>query len=104
MIFIHTNIFGASLTFVIGLVIAFLSFLFSKYMLKKHASKYAISQALKQMVQVLYLVAIYFLYSYTPWSLMWLLAGGALGITVPMFYFTYKLVKLNDLVDEKEDE
>lgn len=63
---------------------------------------YAMGQIFRQIIQIGYLVLIFMLGGYTPWDPLWLLTGGVLGITVPMFYFTFKLVKLND--KKKEDD
>ncbi|MBQ8400609.1 MAG: hypothetical protein IJX14_01640, partial [Clostridia bacterium] len=40
-----------------------------------------------------YLAALYFAAPYTPWDGIWLLAGGAIGLTLPMFPFTFLLLR-----------
>ncbi len=100
---IESNMFGAALAFCIGAAVAAVNYGVSRYVLKKHASKYAAAQMLRQMVQILFLLGLYVLGGYTPWDRIWLLAGGCLGITLPMFWFTYRLVRLNDSLHRKED-
>lgn len=40
-----------------------------------------------------YLAVLYFAAPYTPWDMLWLLAGGALGLTLPLFLFTFLLLR-----------
>lgn len=102
MIAIDNNIFGAALSFAGGVGIAAICYAISKYMLKKQSGLYSSMQIVRQLIQIAYLVVIYFAAPRTPWDLVWLLVGGCLGITLPMFFFTYRLVKLNDKM--KEDD
>ena len=47
----------------------------------------------RQIMNVAFLAAVYFITPYTPWGLIPLLVGAALGSTLTMFFFTYLLVK-----------
>lgn len=98
-----SNIFGAILAFLIGVLIASGSYVLLRYVLQKKPDKYAMAQMGKQVIQILYLVALYAFGRYTPWDELWLLVGGCLGITLPMPWFTYRLVKLNESLHRKED-
>ena len=80
MVKISSNFFGAALAFCIGAAIAAANYAFSRYILKKDASKYFMAQLISQPVQIAYLVALFFLGPYTPWDRIWLLAGGCSGI------------------------
>lgn len=100
---IGSNIFGAILAFCIGVMIAALNYAVSRRVLQRNASRYVMLQMVKQLIQVAFLVFIFILGDYTPWDKVWLLVGGALGVTLPMFYFTYRLVKFNDSLHRKED-
>lgn len=107
MIVIDNNFAGAILAFVGGAAIAWLCYMLSKYMLKKKPSHFSSMQIVRQLLQIAYLVILFTLGGYTPWEPIWLLVGGCVGITVPMFYFTFRLVKINDSMkrsDEKEDK
>ncbi len=101
---IEHSIFGALATFVGGVLLATAGYAFSRYLLQRHANYYAVGQVVKQLVQIGYVLAVYALAGYTPWDGMWMLLGGCLGITLPMLWFTYRLVKLNDSSQGKEDE
>lgn len=92
---------GAVLAFAIGVAIATVGYRLSRYVLKTKAERYTVLQMGKQAVQVLYLVLIFCAGQYTPWSVTWLLVGGCLGITLPMLYFTYRLVAWNDAQHKK---
>ena len=103
MISLGTNLFGAALSFVLGAAIAWLNYCLSCRVLKKDPAKYASAAPVRQLIQVAYLVALFLLGVYTPWDRIWLLVGGCLGVTLPMIYFTYKLVKLSDSLRRKEE-
>ena len=100
----NSDFFGAGVAFAIGVAIAFANYFFSKFMIKKHSNMYASTHILRQFLQVGYLVIILCFGDMTPWNKIWLLVGGCLGITLPMFWFTYRLVKINDSSDKKEDK
>lgn len=99
----QSDLFGAALAFLAGAALAAAGYLFSRRMLKTKPERYALSQAVKQIFQILFLAALFAVGGYTPWDRLWLLAGGALGLTLPMIWFTYKLVRLNDSLRGKED-
>lgn len=99
----YANIFGAILAFGIGVLIAAINYAFSRHILMKHLAQYAIMQIVRQWIQIAYLIVLYVAGKYTPWDRTWLLAGGCLGVTLPMFWFTYRLVKLNDSLSGKEE-
>lgn len=97
------DILGAALAFLAGAALAAAGYGLSRRTLKKAPSRYAAVQAAKQLLQIAFLVLVYVLGGYTPWDRIWLLAGGCLGLTLPMIWFTYKLVRLNDSLRDKED-
>lgn len=101
MITIDNNIIGAALAFVVGVGIASANYALSRHILKKAPKQYLSTQIIKQLIQIAYIVLIYFFSDKTPWSPLWVLVGGCLGITVPMLWFTVKLVKLNDSLGGK---
>lgn len=100
----RSDIFGAALAFAAGFALAGASYLFSRRVLRTKPDRYALSHTLKQIVQVLFLVALFVLGDRTPWDRLWLLVGGALGITLPMIWFTYRLVKFNDSLHTEESK
>ena len=95
---------GALLSFLVGVGIGAICYAISRYMLLHHPRHYAVSDVARRIIQVGFLVAVFFLGDYTPWDKLWLLVGGGLGITLPMIWFTYRLVKLNDSLSKKGDE
>ena len=103
MVIIDNNIIGALLAFLIGVGIASLNYALSRYILKKAPKQYASTQIVKQLIQIGYIVLLYFFADKTPWNPLWMLVGGCLGITLPMVWFTLKLVKLNDSLKGKEE-
>ena len=99
------NIIGAVIAAAVGLLIAFANYVFSKKVLLKAPEKYSGSFVIRQILQVTYLVLVYFIGSKTQIAdPMYLLAGAAAGMTVPMFFFTKKLLLLNDTIKTKKTE
>ena len=54
----------------------------------------------RQIINIGYLVGVYFVSSIVSVDLKYLLIGAALGITIPMFYFTNKLLKITNKTEE----
>ena len=100
----NANWVGALLAFAAGAGIATLNYLLSKYMLKKYPAQYAWTSIIRQILQVLYLVLLFAFGNRTPWDRIWLLLGGALGITGPMFCFTARLLRLADQNRKEESK
>ena len=95
------DILGAVIAFLIGIGIATLNYYISKYFLEKNPDKIAMTTVIRQLFNVAYLVAIYMLSDYLPCKTMFLLVGAVLGITLPMVFYTRKLLKLNETKREK---
>lgn len=89
----ENGIFGATLTFAAGVFVAFLNYLLSRAVMQKKPDAYPMVSVLRQLVNVAYLVAVYFAAPYTPWERIPLLVGAAFGSTLSLFLFTYLLVK-----------
>ena len=101
------NLFGAAISFILGIGISFANYRLTDMFLKKVPDKFSVVFVLRQALGVLYIVALYFLAPYTPWDRLYLLVGAALGITIPMFIFTAKLLSGTDNtknMKEKEED
>ncbi len=92
-----TDILGAVITFALGVGIATLNYCISKYFLVKNPDKFAMTTVVKQIFNVGYLVVVYMLGDFLPFKLSYLLIGAVLGITLPMFIYTRKLLQLNEV-------
>ena len=97
-----TDLIYAAVTFSLGTLIAFSGYLIASHTLRKKPELYASSTIIRQIVQVLYFVAVYFIGKKTDANIIYLLVGAASGITLPMFYFTKKLVKQNDATEKNQ--
>lgn len=95
MVHTDSNLTGAAAAFLLGVLICFGNYIISGYFLKKHKEKYHFVSFIRQPIQILYIVAAFFLAPYTPWDRTYLLIGASLGVTLPMFIFTYRLLKAN---------
>ncbi len=100
----NENIVGAIITFALGIVVAFLNFLLSKAILTKQPEKYAFSTIIRQATQILYIVAVYFVSTVVPWDTWYMLIGAVLGVSVPMIYFTHKLLQINQSNNTKTEK
>ena len=86
-------------------MIAIANYIFSKKVLLKAPEKHSGSFVIRQILQVAYLVLVYFIGSKTQIAdLAYLLVGAVAGMTVPMFFFTKKLLLLNDSIKTKKAE
>lgn len=92
---------GALIAFIPGLGISFLNYRLTDFFIKKFKEKFPSVSLIRQLGQVCYIVAVYFLAPYTPWDRTYLLIGAALGVTLPMIFFTYKLLKSDSNTSEK---
>ena len=95
----NSDIVGAVITLSGGALISVLNYLLSRYLLIKKTDKYVFSTVLRQIIQVGYLVCVYFVGdSFTTYNVTYLLVGAVLGVTIPMFFLTHSLVKLNESI------
>lgn len=96
------SIIVAAAAAVIGAGIAFISYLISKSVLKSNPQKYAMTTVLRQALQVGFIVAAYFIGQKTDYDTTYILIGGVLGLTLPMFFFTKKLLDYNEAVNKEK--
>jgi len=100
---VENPIVGAFLAALIGAVIAYLNYRISLLILKKSPQLTAYISIPRQFVNIAYLAAVYFAAPFTPWGLMELLVGAAIGITVPMFVLTGRLIRQLGNENEKDN-
>ncbi len=86
-------ILGAALAFLGGAALSYVNYLLSRTVLRKKPDFVSATAVFRQIFNVAYLAALYFFAPSTPWGLVPLLLGAAFGITLPMFYFTFLLLK-----------
>lgn len=103
------NIIGAVITAVVGLLIAFINYTLSKRVLIKSPERYSLITVARQLLQIGFLVVVYFVGEKTQLAdPTYLLVGAVIGMTVPMLFFTKKLLDINNTAaknkTEKEDE
>ena len=98
------DLIGALAAFLAGAGICYLNYLISKKVLTKYPQNFSFVTILRQLLQIGFIVIAYIIGSKTTLDTWYLLIGGVLGLTLPMFYFTKKLVKLNDIINKKETE
>ena len=89
---------GAFTGVLCGIGIAFLNYAIASTVLRRKPQIYPTVSVARQGINVLFLLGLYFLAPLTPWGEIELLTGGAIGITIPMFFLTAKLVRQNDSI------
>jgi len=99
-------IFGVLAAFIFGAVIAYVNYRISQAVIKNRPQMYSSISVVRQVIHIAGLVAVYFLAPLTPWDRTYMLVAAVLGMTLPMFYFTYRLMKKNDAAPaaEKKEE
>ena len=106
----NPDIIGAAVAAATGMLIAFANYLISKRILVKAPEKYSVVTVVRQVIQVGFLAVVYFVGTKTELAdPIYLLVGAVLGMAVPMFFFTKKLLSVNESLslkkkNEKEDE
>ena len=95
------NIIGAVICALAGFLVAYINYALSRKILETHPEKFALATVARQVVQVGYLIAVYFIGSKLSVSLVFLLVGAVIGMTVPMFFFTKKLLTVNESFGRK---
>ena len=105
VIVMNTNIIGVVLAVVCGFLVAFLNYILSKIILTKAPEKYSLITVVRQVFQIGFLVAVYFIGDkIQSVNTIHLLVGAVVGMTAPMIYFTRKLLMLNQAANKKEPE
>lgn len=104
MAFIEHWVFGALLSFLCGALVSFINYLITRAILKKKPQMLTVSAVIRQILNVAYLAAVYFISSHTPWGVVPLLVGGVFGITLSLFLFTYLLIKKSDANGSKTEK
>lgn len=91
------NIIGAFITAVIGFLIAYVNYLLSGRVLIKAPDRFSAVTIARQALQVGFLAVVYFvgtkIQEINP---VYLLVGAVLGLTLPMIYFTKRLLSINE--------
>ncbi len=102
----NPDIIGALVACVAGVLIAFINYLLSERVLRRAADKFSFITVGRQALQVGFLVAVYFIGAKTELANPnYLLVGAVVGLTLPMVFFTKKLLDVNKAVgQEKEKE
>lgn len=84
---------GAALAALTGVLISLINHRLSLMMLKKNPNMLAMMSMPRQVINIAYLLAVYFLAPMTPWDRVPLLVGAVVGLTGSMFFFTHALLK-----------
>lgn len=89
--------------FAVGTLVCLLNYFISRGVMLKNPSNYALCTVIRQILSVGLLIACYVIGQKTELNTVALLVGAALGVTLPSFYFTHKLLELNKNIKENKD-
>ncbi|MBQ8642302.1 MAG: hypothetical protein IJ480_08810 [Clostridia bacterium] len=77
----------------LGVCLAYVNYRLTGKAARSSGSALSLIPVVRMFLSVGYLAAVYFLAPYTPWDRIWMLAGAVAGLTVPMFFFTFLLLR-----------
>lgn len=90
---LNHSIVGCILAALPSILIAWINYRLTGRAAKSGSTSLSLVPVLRMVLGIGYLAVLYFAAPYTPWDEIWLLAGGAVGLTVPMFLFTFLLLR-----------
>lgn len=84
---------GVMISLFLGVTVSFINYKISKNMLKRNPKALSYLLTLRQTIDIVFLIILYAVSGFTPWNGVHLVIGGAVGATVPTFFFTYALLR-----------
>ena len=84
---------GAAFFLILALGVAYGNYRLLKGALTKSTNRILLIFLLRELINLLFLAAVFFLAPYTPWSRFVLLISAVVGLTVGLFGFTFSLIK-----------
>ena len=101
----YADIIGVSVAIIVGFLVALTNFFLSKTVLTKAPEKYSLITVVRQVLQIGFLVVVYFIgEKIQEVNTIYLLVGVVVGMTVPMIYFTKKLLSVNGRLNKKKED
>lgn len=94
---------GGALAFLGGAAVSALNFWINLRTLKANPSALAYMSVVRQLLNVAYLVAVFFLARVLPWGYTAPLVGAAVGLTLPAIFLSMRLAKINDSLSARAD-
>lgn len=102
------NILGAAVAFILGVAASFLNYLISRTVLQKRSQLYSSTSSIRMIINLVFLIAVYFTSSPLGFDVTYCLIGGGLGLTISLFCFTSLLLKqsrkFTDVAHEEESD
>lgn len=87
------NILGSVVAFIIGVAVSFLNYLISRTVLQKKSQMYSSISSIRMIINLVFLITVYFASSPLGFDSTYCLIGGGLGLTISLFCFTPMLLK-----------
>lgn len=99
----ETQIVGGLLAFLGGVAISILNYCINRWTLKNKPDALAAMSVVRQLLNLVYLFAVFFLRNVLPWDIAWLLIGAALGLTVPSILLSVWLARQSTSGDPMQE-
>lgn len=84
---------GCILAALPGVLIAWINARLTAKAARSGTTTLSLVPVLRMVLSVGYLALVFFVSPHLPWDSLWLLAGACVGLTLPMFFFTFGLLK-----------
>lgn len=89
----NQSIIGCILAALVGGIIAWINARLTAKAASAGTTTLSVVPVVRMLLSVGYLALVYFVSPYLPWDRIWMLAGACVGLTIPMFFFTFRLLK-----------
>lgn len=84
---------GALLAALLGAAIAYANYRLTDRAARNPNERFAGISIVRQALNFGYLAAVFFLAPYTPFDRTWCLVGAVVGLTLPTFFFTFRILR-----------
>ena len=98
------NYAAAAAALLVGAAISFADYKILEFFISRKQSNPAVGSFVRQIINIAYIFLLYFIGKKTGLDVRFLLIGGAIGITVPSFFFTARILKKQDSANGKDKE
>ncbi len=99
-----TSLPGAILAAALGAAIAYANYRLTERAARNPAERFGLVSLARQVLNLGYLAAVFLLAPLTPWDRIWCLVGAVAGLTLPTFFFTFRLLGRINADRQSHDE
>ncbi len=97
------DILGAIAAFVLGVAVSFANYLISRTALRKRSKLFSSVASLRMVINLIFLILLYFASSPLGFDATYCLIGGGLGLTLSLFLFTSLLLRQGRSITDTDE-